>query len=201
MRLPQALPTKLAVISLFASLSLLTACTVKVNKSGEDDDGKSKNVDIETPVGGLHVRNDADANDIGIAVYPGARLKEKNQEGEQKSANVNVSLGAFGVKVLAMEYLTEDSPEKVAAYYKDQLKKFGSVLECRSNHHGADMSFHGDDKESDLLKCEGENKGSIVELKTGTRHNQHLVSIEPADNGKGTDFGLVYIRLRGKGSV
>jgi hypothetical protein len=31
----------------------------------------------------------------------------------------------------------------------------------------------------------------------GTEQNQHVVSIKPADNGKGSDFGLVYIQMRG----
>jgi hypothetical protein len=194
------LQTNLALAVLFACVAL-PSCTVKVNKSGEDDNGGNKNVDIQTPVGSLHVRNDADVQDIGIPVYPGARRKEKTSDVDQKSANVNISLGAYGIKVLAIEYLSDDSPEKVAAYYKDQMKKFGDVLECHTEHHSAEMGDHDGEKSSDALKCEGSNSGRIIELKSGTRHNQHIVSIEPGENGKGSDFGLVYIRLRGKGTI
>jgi hypothetical protein len=179
----------------------LSSCTVKVNKSGEDD-GSKKNVDIQTPVGSIHVRNDANVEDIGIPVYPGARRKQKNEDGDQKSANVNLSFGVYGVKVQAMEYLSDDPPDKVAGYYKDQMKqKFGNVLECHTSHRGHDMGDHEDEKGADALKCEGDNSGKVIELKSGTRRNQHLVSIEPGENGKGSDFGLVYIRLKGKDTI
>jgi hypothetical protein len=36
-------------------------------------------------------------------------------------------------------------------------------------------------------------------LKVGTKSNQHIVSVKP--NGKGTDFALVYVRTRGKGTI
>jgi hypothetical protein len=46
------------------------------------------------------------------------------------------------------------------------------------------------------LKCEGDDNGKTIELKAGTESNQHIVSIDPQD--KGSDFALVYVRLRGK---
>ena len=42
--------------------------------------------------------------DVGIAVYPGARLKQKDSDGNDKSANVNISSFGFGLKVVALEY-------------------------------------------------------------------------------------------------
>ncbi len=54
----------------------------------------------------------------------------------------------------------------------------------------------GDDSKE--LKCEGDNSGKVVELKVGTKQNQHIVSIQPADNGKGSDFALVYVQTRGR---
>jgi hypothetical protein len=45
------------------------------------------------------------------------------------------------------------------------------------------------------LTCEGPS-GSTVELKVGTKENQHIVSVEP--EGKGTSFSLVYVRTHGK---
>jgi hypothetical protein len=101
--------------------------------------------------------------------------------------------------------VSDDPPSKVAEYYKDQLKrKFGNVLECHTTKHGddLDLNFHDDKRSehhSDDLKCE-ENKGDNIELKVGTKDNQHIVAIEPKD--KGTDFGLVYVQTRGKqGSI
>jgi hypothetical protein len=182
-----------------AGLTVLPACSVNVKKSAN---GEEKKVDIETPVGGIHVNKGADAHDTGLPVYPGAKQKAESKDGEEKSANVNISAGMFGLKVVAIEFLSDDPPDKVAAYYKDQLKHFGSILECHtSNRHGdaGDVDVHlGKDgeKSSNQLSCERDN-GNTVELKVGTKQNQHIVSISPQEGGKGTDFALVFVQTRG----
>ena len=183
----------LAVIALV----LLPACSINVKKN---EDGEDKKVDIETPVGGIHVSKDADVRDVGLAVYPGARKKQKDSSGDEKSANVNISGPGFGVKVVAVEYLSDDSPDKLIAYYRDQLKKYGSVLECHTSKHGGDVGVnkmsHQDKKESRKLTCDNDDSGKTVELKVGTEDNQHIVAVEP--QGKGSSFALVYVQTHGK---
>ncbi len=191
--------SRLALVAAFAALLLLPACSVNVRK---DKGGEEKKVDIETPLGGIHVSKDADVRDVGLPVYPGARVKEKEVSGEEKSANVNLSALGFGLKVVAVEYESDDPPAKLIAYYKDQLKKYGSVLECHTSGHGGDMSVHTgkhDSHESRELKCEGDNSGKNVELKVGTEDNEHIVSVEP--RGKGSDFALVYVQTHGKDTI
>ena len=193
----------LLVLSVVLGTMVLPGCNVRVNK---DSEGQDKKVDIDTPVGGMHVSKGADVRDTGLPVYPGARKKEKGDNGDESSANVNISSSVFGLKVVAVEYLSDDSPEKLIAYYTDQLKKYGSVLECHTdkNHAGATMNDDDDDdsNESKPLKCDGDNRGKVVELKVGTRRSQHIVSIHPADSGKGSDFGLVYVQVRsGKDTI
>ncbi|HXW91073.1 MAG TPA: hypothetical protein VEK33_11050 [Terriglobales bacterium] len=170
----------------------LAGCSVSVN---DHDKGGNSKVDIDTPFGGIHVNEEADAKDTGLAVYPGARLKPKNGDGESKSANVNISSGLFGVKVVAIEYESDDAPPKILAFYREQLKKYGAVVECRGTH-GADLNVKPGESGQRPVSCNDDNGGSTVELKTGTEDNQHLVSVEP--EGKGCDFALVYIRTRGK---
>jgi hypothetical protein len=180
-------------------LALLPACSVNVKKA---ENGEDKKVDIETPMGGIHVSKGADARDTGLSIYPGARQKNEDKSGEEKSANVNISAGMFGLKVVAIEYLSDDPPEKIAAYYKDQLKRFGAILECHtSNRHGdagdVDVALgKKGDKSSGQLSCEHDS-GNVLELKVGTKQNQHIVSISPQDGGKGSDFALVFIQTRG----
>jgi hypothetical protein len=191
---------RLALVLVGASL-VLPGCSVNVKKDGE---GKDKNVDIETPVGGLHVTKGADVRDIGLPVYPGARRKEESDDDHENSAHVNISTSLFGLKVVAIEYLSDDPPEKLIAYYKDELKKYGSVLECHTNnrHPGATMNAGDTSGDSKKLKCEDDQNGKTVELKVGTEQNQHIVSIKPADDGKGSDFGLVYVLMRaGKDTI
>jgi hypothetical protein len=147
----------------------------------------------------LHVSKNADVRDVGLPVYPGARVKQKNDNGEEKSANVNISSNFFGLKVVAIEYESDDPPEKLITYYADQLKKYGSVLECHGSSD-VEMNPHHS-KDSKQLKCEGDNKGNKVELKVGTEDNQHIVAVEPADKGKGSTFALVYVQTRGKDTI
>jgi hypothetical protein len=89
----------------------------------------------------------------------------------------------------------------VVAYYQDQLRKFGNVLQCHTSGHGANYSgYHNHNDDSEQLKCEGDNNGKTIELKVGTESNQHIVSIEP--QSKGANFALVYVRTHGKeGSI
>jgi hypothetical protein len=200
MRTPGSHRGKFVLAVAIAALLGLPACSVNVKKG---ENGEEKKVDIETPVGGIHVSKGADVRDTGLPVYPGAQAKDTDKSGEQKSANVNISAGMFGLKVVAIEFLSDDPPDKVATYYKDQLKKYGAILECHTSHrHGdagdADVHMGKDDdkKDSNQLTCEHDS-GTTLELKVGTKQNQHIVSISPQDKGKGTDFALVFVQTHG----
>ncbi|HEV2468431.1 MAG TPA: hypothetical protein VGS78_04505 [Candidatus Sulfotelmatobacter sp.] len=187
--------TRLLVLGLTASVLLvISACSVNVKK---EPNGEDKQVDINTPVGGIHVSKGVNPQDVGIAVYPGARLKQKDDSGDDKSANVNISGFGYGLKVVALEYESDDSPAKVVAYYKDKLAKYGNVLVCHTTHLNlnTDMKDKDEDAGSHELTCEG-TTGVNVELKVGTKENQHIVAVEP--EGKGSSFSLVYVRTHGK---
>jgi hypothetical protein len=194
--------SQLVLALAFAALLVLPACSVNVKK---DSEGKDKKVDIETPVGGIHVSRNADVRDLGLPVYPGARVKEKEEDGEEKSANINISSGLFGLKVVAIEYTSDDPPEKLIAYYKDQLKKYGNVLECHTSRHGGDVKMEAKHDSEDHsggskdLKCDSNDNGRNVELKVGTEDNQHIVAVEP--RSKGCDFALVFVQTRGKDTI
>src|SRR6266700_3374791 len=131
---------------------LLAGCSVNVKKQ---QNGEDKQVDINTPVGGIHVSKDANVADVGLAVYPGARLKQKGSDGEEKSANVNISGFGFGLKVVALEYESSDSPAKLVDFYKDQLKRYGKVLECHTSHLDLNTDMKGSDHNSHVLTCDG----------------------------------------------
>lgn len=186
----------LTLFTLALAFMVGAACSVNVKKN---ESGEDKKVDIQTPMGGIHVSKDADVRDVGLPVYPGARLKEKKGN-DENNANVNLSFGAFALKVVAIEYLTDDAPEKVAAFYRDRLKSYGNILEChtdKSDSSDVDVNL-GDksNKGSQELKCDS-SSGKYLELKVGTKNNQHIVNIRPAESGKGSDFALVYVRVQG----
>lgn len=184
---------KISLLMCFAiALLFSVACSINVKK---EKDGHEKQVDINTLVGGIHVSKNANPEDVGIPIYPGARLREK-EDGNDKSANVNINSFGFQLKVVALEYESDDAPAKVLAYYKDQLKKYGNVLQCHtSSLHVNTQGKKWHDGDSHELTCESDS-GSDTELKVGTRENQHIVAVEPSGNG--SNFSLVYVRTHGK---
>lgn len=173
-------------------IAALSACSINVQK---EKGGGDKQVDIKTPLGGIHVSKDADAQDVGMAIYPRARLKPDKSDGSDKSANVNISGFGYGLKVVALQYESDDPPAKLVSYYRDQLQKYGKVLECRTSGLDVNADIKKANEGPKDLTCEG-TSGNNVELKAGTKENQHIVEVEP--EGKGSSFSLVYVRTHGK---
>lgn len=188
--------SRCAVVLLVVAAVVMTGCTVYSHHDERDSSGKAKDVDIRTPFGSLSVREGAmEAKDTGLSDYPGAQLKKsKNHDGDS-SANVNISSSLFGVKVVALNYETKDSPEKVADFYRKELAKYGKVLDCQG---GFTLNLHPYEKNitNHEVTCEGDRKGGEYrqELKVGTESNQRVVAIKPVADG--AEFVLVYVRTR-----
>ena len=183
-----------SVILAAAALTvLLAACSIQV----DDKDKEAKKVDIQTPLANLKVDTSEASTDNGIPVYPGATPRP-DQSGDKHRANVNIGAMGFGLKVIAAEYVTPDSPEKVKAFYVDKLKKCGNVLECRGTGEATtDRKVTGTmmDDGDKPVSCGGAH-GDGWELKVGTSNNQHIVAIQP--DGSGTRFGTVLVQIHGK---
>jgi len=180
------------VLLIFSVTLLLAACSIHV----DDKDKKNEKVDIQTPLADLKVSTDEKATDNGIPIYPGAHPRPA--EGNDKhSANVDIGAMGFGLKVIAAEYETDDSPEKVKAFYQDKMKTFGNMLVCEGHSGGSDVRINPKEDE-DKLTCKGTH-GDGWEIKAGSVQNERLVSIEP--RGSGTRFGTVLIQTHGKEST
>ena len=178
----------------FASVATLSSFAAPQQKPDSDAD---KHLDVRSSAGDLHVGNDADARKAGLPLYPGARLRHDDEN--SSAANLSLFTQAFGVKLVVAKYDSDDPPAKVIDYYREHLKKYGKVLECHTSEHDRDAHADVDDAHpSKELKCEGDNKGPVTELKVGTEDNQHVVAIEPHDGGTGSTFALVYVHTRGK---
>ncbi len=188
------LAISISITAGLATLLLLPACSVNVKKEAN---GQDKQVDIKTLLGGVHVSKQADVSDTGLTVYPGAHIRQKDSDGSDKSANVNVSGFGFGIKVVALEYESDDTAAKVLSFYRDQLKKYGNVLECHTSkgNWNINMGSHDSKDGSNELTCDGSG-GDNIELKAGRKDDQHIVAVKP--EGKGSSFSLVYVRTHGK---
>ena len=170
-----------------------TGCRVQNHKDGNNDDVK-----IATPFGGMSVKtNDATVqSNVGMAVYPGAALVRKDDN--NGSADVSLSFGDFHLGVKALSYRTADAPDKVMAFYRKDLARYGAVILCK------DMKAVGTPaRTQDGLSCEAdydgkvhvENDNQLGELKTGSKQHQHLVELDR--DGTGTKFGLIALDLPG----
>jgi hypothetical protein len=184
---------RIAPVALLAALAILPACSVNVKD--KDKDGES-HVDIKTPMGDIHVNEQPDIRETGLPLYAGARPAPKDNGDDKKSANVNISGMGFSLKVVAAEFQSDDSPDKLIAFYTKELQRFGKPIECHGQWTGGgvDADIHDkDDKDgSKPVSCRDGDKGDAVELKVGTRDNQHVVAVRP--DGKGSKFALVYVR-------
>jgi hypothetical protein len=169
-------------------LGTLVGCSITTHNNKES--GKKDDVDIRTPFGSLSVREgQTDVKDTGLAQYPGAQPK-KDSGDEHHSANVNISSSLFGLKVVAMKFESSDSPDKVLAFYRKDMGKYGKVVDCTG---GFNMNFHHHDKDAEVT-CDGHDSDHEYkeELKVGTENNQRIMAIKPSGNG--SVFALVYVR-------
>jgi hypothetical protein len=172
---------------------LLCACSVNV----DDKDKKNGKVDIQTPFANLKVDSSEKAANTGIPVYPGAHLRPKDND-DSHAVNLNLGAIGFGLKVIAAEYETDDSPEKVKAFYQDKMKAFGPSLTCNGHSSNSDIHLSGhkhDDDDDKKLNC-SDSHGDGWEIKAGSSDNERTVSIEP--HGSGTRFGLVLVQTHDK---
>jgi hypothetical protein len=183
---------KFSFAALAAALWILPGCSINVKD--KDKNGEAR-VDIKSPMGDLHVDERPDIRDAGLTVYPGARPAPKDTGEDKKSANVNLSFPGFALKVIAAEFQSDDSPDKVIAYYDKELRRYGKPIECHGRWSGGDVGINGDkhDELSKPVSCRDNGSGNSVELKVGTEGNQHLVAVKP--DGKGVRFALVYVRM------
>jgi hypothetical protein len=183
--------TKLALGALWAAICIFSACTIDANDKSADG---NKHVDIKSPIGDLHVSEDADIRDAGLTLYPGAKPAPKDDGDDKKSANVNLSLPGFSLKVVAAEFVSDDAPDRIIAYYNKDLAKYGKPIQCNGGWNGGHVNSTMDDKNSNKpVSCDGNSKGDATELKVGTEGNQHIVSVK--HGGQGTRFALVYLRM------
>jgi hypothetical protein len=173
----------------------LTGCHITSHKDGKNDD-----VNIGTPFGSMQVKtnDNVEVSGIGITPYPGAILVKKDHD--NGAADVNMSFGSFHLNVKAVSYTTSDSPEKVMAFYKKDLGKYGAVIHCEGKRtvgvpirtdEGLTCDFDSG-KNGHVVINTGDDSDE-TELRTGSKQHQHIVKLESKDGG--TKIGLVALEL------
>ena len=187
---------KILAILASAGFLLATGCHVQVEK---DANGKEKNVKIDTPIGGLHVRSDdTSAADVGLPPYPGATIAP-DKDGD-KSADVHMGFGDFQLRVKVVNYQTPDSQDKVLAFYQKALGRFGDVIRCQGDQpvgtpivtrEGLNCT---EDHGNTHVQIGGRDVSADLTLRAGSRHHQHILGIEQ-NSGAGTRYALIELQL------
>lgn len=183
---------KRGILPLMAlALLVISGCRIQVDKS---KDGEDKNVKIDTPMGGLHVKtNDLSAADVGLPVYPGAQVVPDHDN--DKAADIHLGFGKWQLRVKVVNYQTPDSQDKVLAFYRKALGRYGDVIEC---DHDTPVGTPATTREG--LTCGEHNKnvhvdeGDDLSLRAGSKHHQHLVGFKNGSSAN-TRFALVELEL------
>ena len=165
--------------------------------SAQDKKGSGKNdSDADQEGFGIVASKRAGAKDVGLPVYPGAR-ERKDKSGDSPAVKFGLWGGDSGFKLAVLKLESNDGPEKVAAFYRKALAKYGTVLDCGGAAQAVGQKTKG--SSSNALGCEDDHpeNGELV-LKAGTKQEQHIVGIK-TDGGL-TVFQLVYLMARGSDS-
>jgi hypothetical protein len=193
------------VTGLLAGLALVAGIAgcfrVHVDK---DANGEEKNVQVDTPFGGVHVNTDqTSAADLGLPVYPGAQ--QIKGDDKHKSADVHLGFGGWELRVRAVSYGTNDTQDQVTAFYKKAMGRYGDVITCQGKSPVGTPAAT-----SQGLTCADDGNGNGVhidhkdygtgedslELKAGSKRHQHIVGFENPKDGQ-TRFAMVALDLPG----
>lgn len=151
--------------------------------------GQKPDGDIE-----LHANSHASAAGIGLPVYPGATLYKGKDD--DSGGDLGLSFGDFHFSLMAINYVTKDSPEQVLNFYRKPLSHYGQVLEC---DHGKPVGALTVTRSG--LTCDLKDSGNKAsysstnhEIRAGSPHQFRIVGIDESHAGS-TRFALVYLEL------
>lgn len=163
----------------------LVLATPPVN--GQDSATKDKNKNDSNNSIGFVLSGDAKEADLGLPIYPGAR-QHKDSSDDSPGLTMGLWGGSSGFKLVVLKLESDDAPEKVAAFYRKALAKYGKVLDCAKTSAKNEKA----DEDSNVLTCDADDpKEGGITLKAGTKAKQHAVGIQP--NGKHSLLQLVYV--------
>jgi hypothetical protein len=173
-------------------LGLLSIAALPLGAQDKKDSGKSESEMGRKSIGFI-ASEEASAKDVGLPIYPGAR-PHKDKSDESPAVQLGLWGGNSGFKLAVLKLESNDAPEKVAAFYRKALAKYGKVVNCGGSSETAGEKEKGNS--SHELGCEDQQpeSGELV-LKAGTKQEEHLVGIKAS--GDLTVFQLVYVETRG----
>ena len=131
-----------------------------------------------------------------------AQLAKDKDKGNHKSADVHLGFGEWQLRVKAVSYESRDSKDKVEAFYKKALSRYGEVIVCQGSTPVGTPTVTSEglscaeDKSPKVQIDRGDynlSKDSL-ELKAGSKRHQHIVGFEESAHNE-TRFTLVALEL------
>jgi hypothetical protein len=171
-----ALRALMVMAMALAVLPLVAQGPSKSDQEKQDKKNSSKSI-------GFVLSAEATSKDLGLPIYPGARQVKDNSD-DSSALNVGLWGGSSAFRLVVLKLESEDSPDKVAAYYRKALGKYGAVRDCGK---GGSKTNSAQSNECDNDKPA---KGGYV-YEVGTKEKMHVAGVEPG--GKGSVISLVYV--------
>ena len=142
------------------------------------------------------VSEDAKIKETGLSVFPGATQVLKRDEGRSSpAALLDFAVGRFGFKLVVVTMRSDATTEAIAAFYRQDLARYGDVVDCSDPNAPTEIITVGD-----AVNCKPITKSRRkstsrpdAEFRVGTKTNQRVVAIRQKDNG--TEFALVHVNL------
>jgi len=145
----------------------------------------------------LHAGSHGSAADVGLPMYPGATLDDKDPD-NSSAADLGFTFGDTRFRLIVAKYLTKDSPDSVLNYYRKPLSHFGDVLECSQGKPVGKQTATksgltcSDEKESHVTVSDHTAIPGQREIRAGSPNRYRMVCLEDSDHGM-TRFALVYV--------
>ena len=172
-------------VSLLAAVAVALPCPPVFAQQNEPNPDEKHRVVIETDTGRYGVGAEKlELKQLGVAIYPGAKLA-KNQDNDSKDNGASLFLdwGKDSTHLYVQKFVSSDSAEKIVSFYRQQLSRYGAVLECRGGKPVSTNAVKG--------KCNQVDDDKDIELRAGTETKQHIVGLTPTASG--TEFAIVYL--------
>lgn len=154
----------------------------------------------------LKIDDNATAAATPFSVYPGA-TRTKRRGNSTEGVKIDFALGSFGFKLDVVTLMSNDSPEKIAAYYRRELSRYGEVLDCSLSRKDPErMRIERETK----LRCKNNRADEgVTQFRAGRKNQEYVVVIEPRrteSRGEssgaltsGSEISLVYVNLAKNG--
>jgi hypothetical protein len=186
----------LQTLAALLALALLAGC--HVNSNGKDND-----VDIKSPFGSMHIKTDdnVDAAAVGLSLYPGSTAWKDDpveaKDHDNHSADINMSFGDFHLGVKAVALRSTDSQDKILAFYRKDMARYGDVIECKGTttigtpvRTAQGLTCNTDENNGKRIEISAANQ---LELRAGSEQHMHIVEVISKDGAE--KIGLVSLDL------